>query len=86
MNRRDNPYAPGAGLQPPEPAGRDRLIEGASTDMDRLLDHRAAKGMTLLGLRRVGKAAVLHRLWRAASDKGIRTAKFEARARILTPA
>ena len=27
MDRRNNPYAPGAGLQPPELAGRDRLIE-----------------------------------------------------------
>ena len=62
MNRRDNPYAPGAGLQSPEPAGRDRLIESASTDMDPLLDHRAAQGMTLLGLRGVGKAVVLNRL------------------------
>jgi len=40
MDRRSNPYAPGAGLQPPELAGRDRLINDATTDMDRLLGKR----------------------------------------------
>lgn len=78
MDRRNNPYAPGAGLQPPELAGRDRLIEDASIDMDRLLDRRAVKGMMLLGLRGVGKTVVLNRLWRAASDKRLQTTKIEA--------
>ena len=49
MDRRNNPYAPGAGLQPPELAGRDRLIEDSTTDMDRLLSKRPVKGMMLLG-------------------------------------
>ncbi|MDB6105877.1 MAG: family ATPase [Gammaproteobacteria bacterium] len=40
MERRHNPYAPGAGLQPPELAGRDSLIEDAAIDMDRLLERR----------------------------------------------
>jgi hypothetical protein len=78
MDRRNNPYAPGAGLQPPELAGRDRLIQDACTDMDRLLDHRPVKGMMLLGLRGVGKTVVLNRLWRTAADKGIQTTKVEA--------
>ena len=30
MDRRTNPYAPGAGLQPPELAGRDPLLENAA--------------------------------------------------------
>lgn len=42
MDRRHNPYAPGAGLQPPELAGRDRLIDEATADMDRLLSRRSA--------------------------------------------
>jgi hypothetical protein len=29
MDRRTNPYAPGAGLQPPELAGRDQLLQEA---------------------------------------------------------
>ena len=32
MDRRTNPYAPGAGLQPPELAGRDRLLQEAAVD------------------------------------------------------
>lgn len=78
MDRRENPYAPGAGLQPPELTGRDRLIEDASADMDRLRNGRAVKGMMLLGLRGVGKTVVLNRLWRIAADKGIHTTKIEA--------
>jgi hypothetical protein len=78
MDRRENPYAPGAGLQPPELTGRDRLIEDASADMDRLRNGRAVKGMMLLGLRGVGKTVVLNRLWRIAADKAIHTTKIEA--------
>jgi hypothetical protein len=78
MERRHNPYAPGAGLQPPELAGRDRLIEDAAIDMDRLLDRRPTKGMMLLGLRGVGKTVLLNRLHHMADEKGIHTAKIEA--------
>jgi hypothetical protein len=78
MNRRGNPFAPGAGLQPPELAGRDKLIEEASVDMDRVLDARPTKGMMLLGLRGVGKTVLLNRLHGVAEEKGLRTAKIEA--------
>lgn len=73
-----NPYAPGAGLQPPELAGRDRLIEDAAIDMDRLLDRRPTKGIVLLGLRGVGKTVLLNRLHHMVDEKGIHTAKIEA--------
>lgn len=43
MDRRNNPYAPGAGLQPPELAGRVKLIETATTDMARALARRPTK-------------------------------------------
>jgi hypothetical protein len=78
VERRSNPYAPGAGLQPPELAGRDRLIEDATVDMDRLLDKRPIKGMMLLGLRGVGKTVLLNRLHGAAEEKHIHTGKIEA--------
>jgi hypothetical protein len=78
MNRRQNPFAPGAGLQPPELTGRDKLIEEASVDMDRVLDARPTKGMILLGLRGVGKTVLLNRLHGMAEEKGLRTAKVEA--------
>lgn len=78
MDRRNNPYAPGAGLQPPELAGRDRLLEEASIDMDRVLDARPTKGIMLLGLRGVGKTVMLNRLHAMAEGKGFGTAKVEA--------
>jgi hypothetical protein len=78
MDRRNNPYAPGAGLQPPELAGRDRLIEDVTTDMDRLLGKRSTKGMMLLGLRGVGKTVLLNRLYGVAEGMGIRAGKIEA--------
>lgn len=78
MDRRKNPYAPGAGLQPPELAGRDKLLQDAAIDMDRVLDARPTKGMMLLGLRGVGKTVLLNRLYGMAEKKGFRTAKVEA--------
>jgi len=78
MDRRNNPYAPGAGLQPPELAGRDKLLEEATIDMDRVLLKRPTKGMMLLGLRGVGKTVLLNRLYGIAEEKGFRTAKVEA--------
>jgi hypothetical protein len=78
MDRRLNPYAPGAGLQPPELAGRDKLLEDAAIDMDRVLNNRPTKGMMLLGLRGVGKTVLLNRLHSMAEKKGFRAAKVEA--------
>src|SRR6266513_2481946 len=78
MDRRRNPYAPGAGLQPPELAGRDKLLEEAAIDMDRLLDKRPTKGMMLLGLRGVGKTVMLNRIHGMAKDRGFQTVKVEA--------
>lgn len=78
MERRYNPYAPGAGLQPPELAGRDQLLEDAVIDMERVLAKRPTKGMMLLGLRGVGKTVLLNRLLGLAREKGFQTAKIEA--------
>lgn len=70
MDRRTNPFAPGAGLQPPELAGRVKLLEDAAVDMDRVLRGRPTKGMMLLGLRGVGKTVLLHRRHGVAEEKG----------------
>ena len=78
MDRRRNPFVPGAGLQPPELAGRDRLLADASIDMDRVLDGRPTKGLILLGLQGVGKTVLLNRLRTLADEKGFRTARIEA--------
>lgn len=78
MDRRQNPYAPGAGIQPPALVGRDRLLEDAQIDMDRVRAGRPVRGMMLLGLRGVGKTVLLNRLKAIADQKGFQTAKIEA--------
>ncbi len=78
MDRAKNPYAPGAGVQPPALAGRDRFLEDASIDMERIIRGRPAKGLILLGLRGVGKTVLLNQLKRIAEEKLIKTAKVEA--------
>ena len=55
MDRRTNPYAPGAGTPPPELVGRDTLIEDAEIALDRLGNGLAAKSLLMVGLRGVGK-------------------------------
>ena len=77
MDRRRNPFVPGTGLQPPELAGRDRLLENATIDMDRVLAGRPARGLVLLGLRGVGKTVLLNRLRTLADDMGFRTVRIE---------
>ena len=78
MDRRINPFAPGAGLQPPELAGRDDVIENATIDLERVLGGRPTKSLMLLGLRGVGKTVLLNRLLEIAERQGFRTAKVEA--------
>jgi AAA ATPase domain len=78
LNREQNPYAPGAGLQPPELTGRDEFIQNATIDMDRVIAERPTKGMMLLGLRGVGKTVLLNKIYSIARAKGIHTAKIEA--------
>ena len=78
MNRQNNPYAPGAGIQPPALVGRDKLLLESTTDMARILERRPVKSIMLLGLRGVGKTVLLNRLQKIAEDKGFSTIKIEA--------
>ena len=78
MDRRLNPFAPGAGLQPPELAGRDQLLANVTIDLERVLNGRQTKSILLLGLRGVGKTVLLNRLVQVAQGLGFETAKVEA--------
>jgi hypothetical protein len=78
MNPLKNPYAPGAGLQPPELAGRDELISAATIAFQRTKRGANARSQILLGLRGVGKTVLLNRLLKIAQDQGLHTAKIEA--------
>lgn len=57
-----NPFAPGAGTQPPELAGRDHIIDAASIALQRVIQGRHDKSQILLGLRGTGKTVLLNRI------------------------
>lgn len=57
-----NPYAPGAGTQPPELAGRDEIRETARIALERAKIGRPNKSLLLVGLRGVGKTVLLDRM------------------------
>jgi type II secretory pathway predicted ATPase ExeA len=57
-----NPFAPGAGSQPPELAGRDEIISDAEVALQRILIGRHDKSQILLGLRGTGKTVLLNRI------------------------
>lgn len=78
MDRANNPFAPGAGHQPPELAGRDKIIEDASVALARIIKGRPDRGHILLGLRGVGKTVLLNRIERVAIELGYHVALIEA--------
>ena len=78
MDRRTNPYAPGAGTPPPELAGRDALIEDAEIALVRLRNGLAAKGLLMVGLRGVGKTVLLNRMLLDADERGCECVLIEA--------
>ena len=73
-----NPYAPGAGTQPPELAGRQALLEQAHIAIQRLKAGRTAKSFIAVGLRGVGKTVLLNRVEHLALEAGYRICKIEA--------
>lgn len=73
-----NPFAPGAGTQPPELAGRDDIIETASIALQRALQGRHTKSQILLGLRGTGKTVLLNKIERIADSFGHLTSFVEA--------
>ncbi len=78
MDPRKNPYSPGAGIPPPELAGRDDLIEKAAIALDRIRAGRAARSFILYGLRGVGKTVLLNRIRLDAEARGLVSVKVEA--------
>jgi len=72
-----NPYNPGAGVPPPELAGRDELIETARVAVARARAGRPAKSAIMLGLRGVGKTVLLNAFEAIAEEEGCQTALLE---------
>lgn len=73
-----NPYIAGAGVQPPELAGREALLEDARVAAARILAGKMAKSFIAIGLRGVGKTVLLNRSKAICADLGFRTAFLEA--------
>jgi len=73
-----NPYAPGAGLRPPELAGREPERQMFGVMLDRLEAGRSNQGIMLTGLRGVGKTVLLEELRATAETRGWVTAFIEA--------
>src|ERR687889_1354403 len=74
-----NPYAPGAGLRPPELAGRDGELAAFDVVLERIAHGRPERSLVLTGLRGVGKTVLLNQLRSAAISRGWGTGKIEAR-------
>ncbi len=78
MDRRRNPFAPGAGTPPPELAGRNGLIEDAAIALDRIRHGRSARSLIFYGLRGVGKTVLLTTIRNQAEGDGIVVVATEA--------
>lgn len=78
MDPRINPFAPGAGSQPPELAGRDEILEKANVALSRIKNRRQSKSLILVGLRGVGKTVLLNRIWERAESDGYKSLLVEA--------
>ncbi|MEL7272683.1 MAG: ATP-binding protein [Pseudomonadota bacterium] len=78
MDHVRNPFAPGAGSQPPELAGRDDIVSDATVALKRTLLGRHARSQMLLGLRGTGKTVLLNTIENAAEEMGYLTSFIEA--------
>lgn len=85
-----NPFAPSAGRRPPELAGRDGVIEQATTMCRRLVLGKQTRPMMLLGLRGTGKTVLLNEFGKIAEREGVLVSRIEAPedadlARLIVP-
>lgn len=78
MDPISNPFAPGAGSEPPELAGRETIISDAEIALQRVLSGRHDKSQILLGLRGTGKTVLLSKIEQLAESYGHLTAIIEA--------
>ena len=70
MNKRDNPYTPGAGRKPPTLAGRDRDLDDFQALLDRQGNGGYERSLIYSGLRGVGKTVLLMELDVLATEAG----------------
>ena len=78
MDPIQNPYAPGAGTQPPELAGRQQVREDAMVALQRTRLGRPSKSLLVIGLRGVGKTVLIDRIREDAQANGVSALRIEA--------
>src|SRR5271168_3294092 len=78
MDRKTNPYSPGAGTPPPELTGRDRILEDVDVVLARVIAGKPSQGMFLTGLRGVGKTVLLNEFLRISEKTGYVSDLIEA--------
>lgn len=81
-----NPFAPGAGTQPPELAGRDDILESVRIALARKRVGKASKSVVLMGLRGVGKTVLLDRIRQISIQDGDHAIRMEAPEGLSLPA
>ena len=86
MDPRTNPYAPGAGTQPPELVGRDDIIEKAAIALDRCRNGLPSRGLLMVGLRGVGKTVLLTRIAQETEARGFAVVSVETPEKRSLPA
>ncbi len=86
MDRKLNPYSPGAGAPPPELVGRDVLREDVAVAIARLRLGRFAKSTLMVGLRGVGKTVLLEKMRSDAEAQGVLTVRAETPEKRSLPA
>jgi hypothetical protein len=86
MDRIANPFAPGAGTEPPELAGRNDVLAESDVAIKRAAAGKASRCLILTGLRGVGKTVLLVRIRKEAERAGHHTVMVEAHDRRPLPA
>jgi len=86
MDHIDNPFAPGAGTQPPELAGRRGLVDDANVALERVRLRRPTRSQIFVGLRGVGKTVLLNRIREMAEQKSFETVLIEVHEDATLPA
>lgn len=78
MDRRNNPFRPGAGARPPALAGRDRELQDFDVAIQRYMLGHPERSILLSGLRGVGKTVLLRECERIAGGHGWESRSLEA--------
>ena len=80
MKPETNPYAPGAGVFPPELAGRNAILNDAHIAIQRNKSGMLARSFMFVGLRGIGKTVLLNKIQEIADKEGAITDFIEVGA------